>query len=78
MSILEGHITLKFAFAAMEDQVPFKVYTYWGDDSNPEVRRFGVEKSTVTSYQYLIAKLHDVFPGLKTKTYSVTWKGKHP
>ncbi|KAL0901759.1 hypothetical protein ABMA27_006935 [Loxostege sticticalis] len=58
----------------MEDQVPFKVYTYWGDDSNPEVRRFGVEKSTVTSYQYLIAKLHDVFPGLKTKTYSVTWK----
>ncbi|XP_063838921.1 protein ref(2)P-like isoform X3 [Ostrinia nubilalis] len=58
----------------MEDQVPFKIYTFWDEESKPEVRRFGIEKTTVTSFHYLNAKLHDVFPGLKTKTYSVTWK----
>lgn len=59
----------------MEDQVPFKVYTFWDSDSKPEVRRFGVEKSVVTSYHYLNAKLQDVFPGLRNKSYSVAWKG---
>ncbi|XP_047019142.1 protein ref(2)P-like isoform X1 [Helicoverpa zea] len=58
----------------MEDQVPFKVYTFWGKHEQPEVRRFGVEKSVVTSFHYLNAKLQDVYPGLKTKTYSVAWK----
>ncbi|CAH1639572.1 unnamed protein product, partial [Spodoptera littoralis] len=57
----------------MEDQVPFKVYTYWTENGKPEVRRFGVEKSVVTSFHYLNAKLQDVYPGLKTKTYSVAW-----
>uniref|UniRef100_A0A2A4JER1 ZZ-type domain-containing protein n=1 Tax=Heliothis virescens TaxID=7102 RepID=A0A2A4JER1_HELVI len=58
----------------MEDQVPFKVYTFWTRHEHPEVRRFGVEKSVVTSFHYLNAKLQDVYPGLKTKTYSVAWK----
>ncbi|XP_035445751.2 sequestosome-1 isoform X1 [Spodoptera frugiperda] len=58
----------------MEDQVPFKVYTFWTETGKPEVRRFGVEKSVVTSFHYLNAKLQDVYPGLKTKTYSVAWK----
>ncbi|XP_022822462.1 protein ref(2)P-like isoform X3 [Spodoptera litura] len=58
----------------MEDQVPFKVYTFWTENGKPEVRRFGVEKSVVTSFHYLNAKLQDVYPGLKTKTYSVAWK----
>ncbi|CAH0695067.1 unnamed protein product [Spodoptera exigua] len=58
----------------MEDQVPFKVYTFWTENGKPEVRRFGVEKSVVTSFHYLNAKLQDVYPGLKSKTYSVAWK----
>lgn len=58
----------------MEDQVPFKVFTYWHEDDKPEVRRFGVEKSVVTSFHYINAKLQDVFPGLKTKNYVVSWK----
>ncbi|XP_046975964.1 protein ref(2)P-like isoform X2 [Vanessa cardui] len=58
----------------MEDQVPFKVYTFWNENDKPEVRRFGVEKSVVTSYHYLSAKLQDVFPGLKNKNYVVSWK----
>ncbi|XP_050342546.1 sequestosome-1-like isoform X2 [Nymphalis io] len=58
----------------MEDQVPFKVYTFWNENDKPEVRRFGIEKSVVTSYHYLNAKLQDVFPGLKNKHYMVSWK----
>ncbi|XP_048489250.1 protein ref(2)P isoform X3 [Plutella xylostella] len=58
----------------MEDQVPFKVYVFWSGQAKPEVRRFGVEKSVVTSFHYLNAKLQDVYPGLKNKTYSVSWK----
>lgn len=60
----------------MEELVPFKVYTYWNEIEKPEVRRFGVERSVVTSYHYLTAKLQDVFPRLKNKNYKVSWKGK--
>ncbi|XP_026731347.1 sequestosome-1-like isoform X2 [Trichoplusia ni] len=58
----------------MEDQVPFKVFTFWSENEKPEVRRFGVEKTVVTSFHYLNAKLQDVYPALKGKTYSVAWK----
>lgn len=60
----------------MEDLVPFKVFTYWNGDEKPEVRRFGIEKSVVTSFHYLNAKLQEAFPGLKNKCYNVSWKGK--
>lgn len=59
----------------MEELVPFKVYTYWNENEKPEVRRFGVERSVVTSYHYLTAKLQDVFPRLRNKSYKVSWKG---
>ncbi|XP_053611476.1 sequestosome-1-like isoform X2 [Plodia interpunctella] len=58
----------------MDDLVAYKVYTFWTEGEKPEVRRFGIEKSVVTSFQYLNAKLQDVFPGLKTRSYTVTWK----
>ncbi|CAH2102777.1 unnamed protein product [Euphydryas editha] len=58
----------------MEEQVPFKVYTYWNENEKPEVRRFGIARSVVTSYHYLNAKLQDVFPRLKNKNYTVSWK----
>ncbi|GBP13174.1 Sequestosome-1 [Eumeta japonica] len=57
----------------MEEQVSFKVFTYWGDQTQPEVRRFGIDKSIVTSFPYLNAKLQEIFPGLKGKPYSVSW-----
>lgn len=59
----------------MEDLVPFKVFCFWQPEGKPEVRRFGIEKSVVTSYHYLNAKLQDVYPGLKGKAYTVQWKG---
>lgn len=62
--------------AVMEDQVPFKVFTYWNEKGKPEVRRFGIEKSLVTSFIYLNAKLQEIYPGLKGKSYTVAWKGK--
>ncbi|KAM3967423.1 uncharacterized protein ACR2FA_009433 isoform 2-T3 [Aphomia sociella] len=58
----------------MDDQVPYKVYTFWNDDAKPEVRRFGVDKNIVTSFNYLNAKLQEVFPRLRGKNFSVTWK----
>uniref|UniRef100_A0A1E1W8Z5 ZZ-type domain-containing protein n=1 Tax=Pectinophora gossypiella TaxID=13191 RepID=A0A1E1W8Z5_PECGO len=58
----------------MEDQVPFKVFTYWSENAKPEVRRFGVDKSLVTSFVYLNAKLQEIYPNLKNKSYTVTWK----
>lgn len=58
----------------MEVQVPFKVYTHWNENSKPEVRRFGLDNSVVTSFYYLNAKLQEVFPGLKKENYSITWK----
>ncbi|CAH4030961.1 unnamed protein product [Pieris brassicae] len=55
-------------------EVQFKVYTFWNENDKPEVRRFGIDKSVVTSFQYLNAKLQDIFPKLKGKTFSVLWK----
>ncbi|CAK1601785.1 unnamed protein product [Parnassius mnemosyne] len=58
----------------MGDKVPFKVYAYWKDQTKPEVRRFAIEKSVVTSFCYLDAKLQDVYPSLRQKRYTVSWK----
>lgn len=66
---------IKF-FPEMDDKVPFKAYVHWKDQEKPEVRRFGIEKSVVTSFCYLYAKLQDVYSGLKNKSYTVFWKGK--
>ncbi|KAL0851380.1 hypothetical protein ABMA28_007196 [Loxostege sticticalis] len=52
----------------------FKVFTHWDDNSKPEVRRFTVGKSSVDRFHKLNEILQGVFPKLKTKTYSVTWK----
>ncbi|CAG4979621.1 unnamed protein product [Parnassius apollo] len=68
MNLINSYIS------AMEDKVPFKVYTYWKDQTKPEVRRFGIEKSVVTSFCYLDAKLQDVYPGLRQKRYTVSWR----
>lgn len=59
----------------MEDQVPFKVYAFFEENAQPEVRRFGVEKTVVSSFHYLNAKLQEVYPKLRNKIYKVSWKG---
>lgn len=69
-------IMYKFVETNMEDQVPFKVFTHWIAGQKTEVRRFGVEKTLVTSFVYLNAKLQEIFPGLKEKSYYVAWQGK--
>lgn len=58
----------------MEDQVPFKVYAFFEENAQPEVRRFGVEKTVVSSFHYLNAKLQEVYPKLRNKIYKVSWK----
>ncbi|XP_045492139.1 sequestosome-1-like isoform X1 [Colias croceus] len=55
-------------------EVQFKVYTFWNGSEKPEVRRFGIERGVVTSFQYLSAKLQDIYPKLKGKSFTVSWK----
>lgn len=54
----------------------FKVYAIWEENSKYEVRRFGIEKSVVSSYHYLNAKLQDIYAGLRGKVYNISWRGK--
>lgn len=60
----------------MENQVPFKVFLYVNEVSKPEARRFGVDRSVVTSSHYLNAKFQEVFPVIRGKAYTVSWIGK--
>ncbi|XP_050671029.1 sequestosome-1-like isoform X1 [Leptidea sinapis] len=55
-------------------EVQFKVYTYWDEKEKPEVRRFGIERSVVTSFQYLSAKLREVYPKLRDRSFTIVWK----
>ncbi|XP_038207679.1 sequestosome-1-like isoform X2 [Zerene cesonia] len=55
-------------------EVQFKVYTFWNGSDKPEVRRFGIEKGVVTSFPYLHAKLQDIYPKLRGKSFTVSWK----
>lgn len=55
--------------------VAFKVFVSTGGEK-AEVRRFAIDREVVTSFEYLKAKLHSVFPSIKDKTYTISWKGK--
>lgn len=54
--------------------VEFKVFVSTEGDKI-EVRRFAIDREVVTNFEYLKAKLHSVFPSIKDKTYTVSWKG---
>lgn len=56
-------------------EIPIKVYTFWNEKDKPEVRRFGLANNSIESFFLLSQKLLDVYPGLKEKTYIVSWKG---
>jgi hypothetical protein len=40
-----------------------------------EIRRFGIDYDVSTSYEYLLAKINSVFPGLGNKLITLYWKG---
>lgn len=39
-----------------------------------EIRRFGIDYDVSTSYEYLVAKINSVFPGLGNKLITLYWK----
>lgn len=60
----------------MAGTVSFKVYMS-AEEGSKEVRRFGVEADAVTNFLYLREKLQTIFPSLRGKHFTVSWKGKH-
>ena len=57
--------------------ITIKAYLYnsWEQDA-VEIRRFTVEQDVATSYDYLVEKLHTVFPLLKEAVFDIYWEGK--
>ncbi|XP_023947383.2 sequestosome-1 isoform X2 [Bicyclus anynana] len=58
----------------MSYQIDYKVYLNSPDTGKQEIRRFFVEDNFHLSYHYLNSKLQDIFPILKKKNYTITWK----
>lgn len=61
-------------FATMSMTV--KSYLLGKDDCNKEIRRFAVDQDVSTSFEYLKRKLLDVFVGLRTAPFQMSYKGK--
>lgn len=53
----------------------YKVYAFWGGTEKPEVRRFVVDAKFDTNFNFLKSKIQEIFPNLKNKSFSVSWKG---
>ncbi|XP_043280873.1 sequestosome-1 [Venturia canescens] len=58
----------------MAGTVSFKVYLSTEEESSKEVRRFGIEPDAVTNFLYLREKLQTLFPSLRGKHFTVSWK----
>nr|XP_050852367.1 sequestosome-1 isoform X2 [Vespula vulgaris] len=53
----------------------FKAYLIiQGSSKEEEIRRFTIDSDVVTSYVYLKEKLQTVFPNLRGKKFTITWK----
>lgn len=61
----------------MEEGLPLKAILYMEPGSKGEIRRFSIEKHVFGKYKPLMFKLREVFPQLKTKNYTIYWKGKY-
>ncbi|CAK1544557.1 unnamed protein product [Leptosia nina] len=72
-SFLES-VVVKLSANKTRMEVQFKVYTFWKENEKPEVRRFGIGRDVVSSFQYLNAKLQDIYPKLRGKHFTVSWK----
>ena len=44
-------------------------------EQSDEIRRFGIDCDVSTNYEYLLAKITSVFPGLVNKSVTLYWKG---
>lgn len=61
----------------MTSLVNFKVYLLNQEDPDKqEIRRFGVDQDVVTNFLYLREKILNVFPTLRGKHFTISWKGK--
>lgn len=62
----------------MADTVSFKVFLTKEEEpeAKPEVRRFGIDKDVVTNFLYFNEKLQTVFSGLRSRRFTISWKGK--
>lgn len=60
----------------MGEPISFKAYLSREDGSlvKPEVRRFGIDREVVADFQYLREKLQTIFPNLRGKRFTVSWK----
>lgn len=56
-------------------KLSFKVYLV-NEEPWTEVRRFGVDADVATNFVYLREKLQTIFPDLRGKSFTVTWKGE--
>ena len=55
-----------------------KAYLKWGENANPEIRRFTVDHDVTSSYEYLSKKVAQVFPSLgRPERFTLAWKGKN-
>lgn len=52
-----------------------KAYFY-KPDGNTEIRRFSIDQDVTTSFEYLLHKVRDVFPGLQDKRLTFYWADK--
>jgi hypothetical protein len=57
----------------LEHTVSFKVFLQ--NEGANEVRRFGIDRDVVTSFNYLREKLRAVFPSLLGRDFTVAWRG---
>lgn len=58
-------------------KLSFKVYLVNEDPwTCTEVRRFGIDSDVATNFLYLREKLQTIFPDLRGKIFTVTWKGE--
>ncbi|OXU23454.1 hypothetical protein TSAR_001638 [Trichomalopsis sarcophagae] len=61
----------------MAEQVHFKVFLRKNNsrnDNHAEIRRFAIDTDVVTNFTYLREKLQTVFPDLRGKRFTITWK----
>jgi hypothetical protein len=58
---------------AQEHTVSFKVFLQ--NEGANEVRRFGIDRDVVSSFNYLREKLRVVFPSLHGCDFTVAWRG---
>jgi hypothetical protein len=58
-------------------KLSFKVYLMNDYTSEHiEVRRFGIDGDVATNYVYLREKLQTIFPELRGRSFTVTWRGE--